>query len=209
MRFTEHPDLEPLTDGELADLVEPRPNIVLQALRDPWAALARVLARPAVVNALFAYAVQRPFYTLYHEDGSIYMTRLWLLPRWCLRWVDDNRGGHYDVRSWVPIRPRLHIIHTPDYDREKHDHPADYRTLILDGYYVEEDIFCVKRLLRAGDTEKRRAQDFHRIDSVSPAGVLTLFTFFGGKRHTWGFLLGGRKVPHYDYAAAKAAAEAA
>lgn len=163
-------------------------------------ALARVLASgPRVFDAISSRADRTPYEDIIGPDGRLYMRRWWLLPRWCLK---ANERGVLMPRAWMPFSIRLHHIVLPDSDQHLHDHPFDFRTFVLRGWYVEEDVFGVGRLLEAGRTESRRAQDFHRIDGVSPGGVWTMFVM-GPRINDWGFLVDGHKVGFRKYLGGK------
>jgi hypothetical protein len=113
----------------------------------------------AIAAWLIGYATQRPYYHLKHADGSAYMERYWLLPKWMLRqtsagfwqqtwapvtgtpyrepittWVPREQ---YDVRwKWLPAI-RIHHTLSSDYDRHLHDHPWPSMSVILRGRYLE------------------------------------------------------------------------
>ncbi|MGC4059385.1 MAG: hypothetical protein QM749_00400 [Aquabacterium sp.] len=161
-----------------------------------WQFIAFFIAsRPRLVGWLIRCAKRSPYVTITHDGSVVYMKRWWLMPR-CL--LHTDKEGNLMPRSWVPFSLRIHHIVLPDSDRDLHDHPFDYRTIILDGFYVEEDIFGAFRFRNTGDTVKARAQTFHRIDKVSDGGVWTLF-IMGPRINGWGFLVGGHKVPYRRY----------
>jgi hypothetical protein len=157
-----------------------------------WRAVARILACTAVVDAIIAYAKRRPYSHLYG-----YMGRWWVMPRWLL---GRDEFGSLFPRNWLPFAIRLHHILRYDADLDLHDHPRTFRTIILRGWYWEEDVFGKTRYFAAGDTAHRPFHTFHRITQVSPGGVWTLF-IMGRKRHEWGFLTGDppRKVHWRKY----------
>lgn len=123
------------------------------------------------------------------------MERWWLLPRFML---EVNDEGHLFPKKWVPIAPRIHHIVRPDKDRHLHDHPFNFRTFILEGWYDEEDVFGDTRVRFEGTTRKATAETFHRINKVSEGGVWTLFVC-GRRIQTWGFLVDSRKVAWREY----------
>src|SRR5690606_23076235 len=97
---------------------------------------------------------------------------------------------------------RLHLIMRPDHDRDLHNHPFEYRTFVLSGYYAEDyqsrDVWTDENFPRlvpeirtrtafAGDTlTSYSTLGFHRIRQVSPGGVMTLF-FMTDNWGEWGF----------------------
>lgn len=148
---------------------------------------------PRLGNLIIQSAMKRPYY---HLEG--YMNRWWLTPRFLL--TKDEEG--FDVPyEWVPMwaRVRVHHIFRPDNDRHLHDHPADNLSIVLKGYYDEQDIVGRSNIRAAGCLVRRRAECFHKIAYVPSNGVWTLW-FMGEKRNDWGFLVNGRKVPWRTYA---------
>lgn len=135
-----------------------------------------------LINKLIERAKRTPYETLYHADGSIYMERDWLI---------GGRGKDFSAR--------LHRIHTHDLDRHMHDHPRDFISVVLRGFYIEvrprypnSRVFnhvgrevCDGIARTAGSIAYRRATDRHLIHYVSP-DLLTLFIQLGPKRD-WGF----------------------
>ncbi len=153
-----------------------------------WHLIARLLARPAPLRWLRRWA--RVTERTPNIDG--YMDRLTLIP--------------FD---WWPLpHVRLHCIRRPDDDRVLHDHPGDYRTIVLRGAYSYVDIFGKTYWRVPGDTACERAETFHRITQVIHApfdeGVWTLFILYR-RRHRWGFLVTDpatgdvRKIPYDKY----------
>lgn len=163
-----------------------------------WSIVARIVTRPAIADWLIRLAARTPYFHIAGEEG-IYMRRWWLMPRWTLK-VDER--GNLMPKAWMPFSVRVHHICLPDHDRDLHDHPFNYRTVILRCGYVEEDIFGVMRPRIPGDTVSATAQTFHRIAYVGPGGVWTLF-IMGRRVNPWGFLVGGRKVHWRDYLGVK------
>lgn len=156
-----------------------------------WPAIANGIANsPRLVGWIKRTSTRTPYM---HLDG--YMHRWWLLPRWCLQ-VDEY--GYLFPKPWMPFAIRVHHIKRPDAGLDLHDHPFDYRTIIMDGWYRETNIFGASTLRFHGDTIKSRAQTFHHIDDMPSDGVWTLF-IMGRRINAWGFLVGGRKVYYRDY----------
>jgi hypothetical protein len=174
-----------------------------------YRALGRYLAKnPHVVGRLLDRAYKTP-YT--HIDG--YMNRWWLFNPY------QGADGSYRKRNWfMNLLPsiRIHHILREDDDRDYHDHPWDAQTIILGGWYDEErpspqykptnhivpQPGTLRFTRRVGDTARLRFGEYHRIDQVSPLGVLTLFITFK-YRGVWGFLVDGVKVPWREYLARK------
>lgn len=147
-----------------------------------------------LVEKLIKFAKRTPYTHLYHEDGSVYMERFWLVP---VDW------------KW-PFAARIHWIATPDHDRHLHDHPWAFLSLILWGSYIEARPVTVQpcfegerevvnvKLRRRWSLAFRHATDRHYIPAVSPGGVWTLFISFKFVQW-WGFYTPMGKVYYRDY----------
>lgn len=157
-----------------------------------WKLLARIVATPWVVNLIIENSKTKPYFHLYG-----YMHRWWLTPRFLLTRDEDGNLFPY---SWLPaiLKCRVHFILRADNDRHLHDHPADNRSIVLRGYYDEQDVFGRSNIRCAGQTVFRRAECFHKIAYVPASGVWTLW-FLGSKCNNWGFLVDGRKVGRKTY----------
>lgn len=155
-----------------------------------WIA-AWIVRRPRVVDWIERTARRHPYLHIHGRDGTLYMERWWLL-----RGRPAMEACPWWLR-WCPIAIRLHHIARPDLDRHVHDHPFDFRTLILSGGYMEQDACGAVRNLVKGHTYHSRAERFHRILVVKPE-TLTLF-IVGPRRQSWGFMVGDRKVHWLEY----------
>lgn len=148
---------------------------------------------------------------LYSATGELYMGRWSIIEQ-------GSRAG--EVLSFLTRgrynHCRLHWIRKADRDRELHDHPFNYCTFVLNGWYTEQYIphdrlnasymrlwqgstKCLNgtsemeqfRTISAGGYMQAEVGQFHRIASVSEDGVWTLF-FMGQDTGKWGFLVDGR-----------------
>ena len=132
---------------------------------------------------------------IHGPDGSLYMERF----------------GIFETR-W--LEARVHHIVRPDLDREMHDHPANFISIVLKGSYHEarpRDIDpCFSPYLdfaecyyetvrRPGSIAYRPATCRHRITRVSDGGVWTIFILIGGRKQWWGFYTPAGKVHWRDY----------
>ena len=98
---------------------------------------------------------------------------------------------------------RLHHIRLPDYGRELHDHPFDFVSIVLKGWYIEKLMDAPQRVMHGfGRPHYRKAETSHVITDVSKNGVWTL-VFRGPIRRRWGFWQSQNKkmkwVPHSQY----------
>lgn len=103
------------------------------------------------VDLLIERAKRTPYFHLHHADGSLYMERHWLMPfdfglqaNWKASPPPPEEpqsfsATNYELREGVRHLPacRLHHICTPDLDREMHNHPWSFTSIILRGGYVE------------------------------------------------------------------------
>ena len=160
-----------------------------------WRPLARLLARPTALRWLQRLAARTPYFDIHGTDGSTYMRRWWLLPKWCLRF--DPKCGALMPKPWMPFSIRLHHIMRPDADRHLHDHPFNFRSILLQGWYVERRPDG-GRTITAGETYRAPATRWHRISQLSEGGVWSLF-IMGRRVNDWGFLVDGEKVPWQRY----------
>lgn len=173
-----------------------------------WRLLAKLLARPAIADWIIQRAGSTPYFHICSADGSeTYMGRWWLFNPY-------DRDTHKAKLWWFPWSIRVHHIMRADQDRDLHDHPWNARTVILDGWYIEQRLsragadcsllnrqtgertYLAKR--EAGDTAQLRHGEYHRIDQVSPGGVWTLF-ITSPWQGEWGFLVDGQKVHWKTY----------
>lgn len=142
-----------------------------------------------LVDRIVARAKRTPYF---HLPG--YMERYWLFQT---RWLSC----------------RVHVILRSDNERDLHDHPWNYWTVILRGGYVEvtpnpfrlrneawNPIYQRSEWIGPGRVLSRRATDQHRLELPAVRTALTLF-FTGPKLRSWGFHTAAGFVPWREYAA--------
>lgn len=97
--------------------------------------------------------------------------------------------GPYMDRWWLFRTPwlnaRIHKINLSDSDRDLHDHPWDYCTIILRGGYCEVTKDAV-RWYGKGSVLFRKAESLHRLVILDGQPAYTLF-IHRHKRRNWGF----------------------
>lgn len=176
-----------------------------------------------LADKIIAIAKRTPYFHLYHHDGSAYMERYWLMPRWLLRResgdLDSRVKEYFKPKSWLPFALRVHKISTIDYDRDMHNHPWSFISIVLRGGYTEKrPMFEEPRFLRCHDIESgewidyepslhymrlpgsialRRASDRHVISAVLPDTYTLVFQF--RKVQEWGFFTPKGFVPWREY----------
>lgn len=113
------------------------------------------------------------------------------------------------MRRWIVKTPfgmlRLHRILRRDLDRDPHDHPFDFVSIVLFGGYVEElygikggkPESCETIWHTAGSVIRRKAEDAHRICYVQPSTTTLVLT--SGKKRSWGFYTHQGWIPWRSY----------
>lgn len=119
-------------------------------------------------------------------------------PRWAFMQGFDigTEGDPYLDRLRIVQTPwfgiYLHHIHRPDVDRDPHDHPWTFASLVLAGSY-EEKVWPDKRCSQTYRTRTRRRwtvrttrlRSAHMITSID--GMLWTLVITGPRVHHWGF----------------------
>lgn len=158
-----------------------------------------------MVSALIERAKRTPYY---HLDG--YMLRHWVIP-----YPNDVGHGtgpvafHQRPIAWLfqrfNISVRIHEILRSDLGRDPHDHPFNYLTIILRGYYWERRYDdrgrCISHKMHGpGSIIFRRANSWHMLE-LHQGKVTTLFITGRKVDGHWGFNVNGTKVPRREYEA--------
>lgn len=161
-----------------------------------WRIIAWIVSRPIVADWLIARAKRTPYYPIMSKDGkTLYMDRWWLFNPY-----GKDANGDPVPQRWPRLPSvRVHWIARRDTDRHYHNHPwRKARTILMRGWYMERTPFNVF-YWQSGDTQEMSHDHFHRITSVSPGGVYTLF-FTWGTGSDWGFLMEDSSVmPWREY----------
>jgi len=118
------------------------------------------------------------------NEGDEYMHRYYLIHK-------EKLNAFEEVKPWPNIY--IHRILKSDPDRDPHDHPWNYCTIILTGGYYEWVPTKVpsgrtiekRKWRRPGTILWRRANSFHRLELIQP--VTTIF-IHGRRFREWGFL---------------------
>lgn len=115
----------------------------------------------------------------------------WVFWRW--KYVSHNEYiTRLDVvrTPWFEIK--LHFMHGPDPERDPHDHPWPFLSLILRGSYIERRHVTWSPMTQWYSLHPHRWYNWmpdptkaHRITSVEP-GTVTL-VLAAGRRREWGF----------------------
>ena len=111
------------------------------------------------------------------EGDNVYLDRLSLI-----------------TTPWFSIK--LHRIYRPDQQRDLHDHPWNFLSIVLRGEYVE-DVPCLHKVYAQKAYREvrhirwfnwKKAEDLHAISWVSRSPVWTLVVT-GPRRRVWGFFV--------------------
>ena len=113
-----------------------------------------------------------------------------------IRHGDELHMRRHFVTNSKQMSIRFHHIVRSDDDRDLHDHPWDYASLLIDGTLIE---------VTPDDTVEytapalivHRAEDLHRI--VLPAGPVWTYVTTGPLVRKWGFLTERGWVPWDQY----------
>ena len=106
--------------------------------------------------------------------------------------IDDPATAEPYMYRWRLIRTPwfglyLHKVVRDDSDRDLHDHPFDFISLVLSGGYLEEFADGTTLHRRPWTVVRRQAERLHRVmltESRRPAWTLV---WLGSHRREWGF----------------------
>lgn len=152
-----------------------------------WSAFARSLTSDQAASLIHTAIRHQMRRMADHLAG--YMNRYWLVA------PDEVDASGNSIR--------VHNILRADTERHLHDHPWNFRSVILGGSYIEELLMPSGRVQRqrvsAGDTYMRVAGQYHRIAEISTEPVWTLCVL--GQKHPtgWGFLVDGTHIDSHRY----------
>lgn len=113
-----------------------------------------------------------------------------------------SKSGKLHFRRWEILKTPwfsiwIHGIYAPDEDKHLHNHPWDFKSIVLKGKYIEETEngniiqYPVKY-------NSRNGEDFHKIKKLISESVYTLFISTPIKRD-WGYKVDGIFIKHDDY----------
>ena len=104
-----------------------------------------------------------------HPDGCIYLRRFFITPRWF---------------PWINVF--VHKLYTPDPDRAMRDHPWDFWTFPLSGYFERRDDSYMARIVYSRRWHFRPAEYMHRIVLLGKTPTWTIMVTRKARRE-WGF----------------------
>lgn len=130
-----------------------------------------------------------------------------------------SKDGVLHFRRWRIISTPwfsiyIHGIYKADEDEHLHDHPWNYSSLVLKGFFSEKSMSydtiedARGKKWRNKNVEevvvgpwkliKRKAETFHKIVALHSDAVYTLFCI-GKRRREWGYDVNGQWIDHATY----------
>jgi hypothetical protein len=113
-----------------------------------------------------------------------------------------SKEGKLHFRRWEILKTRwfsiyIHGIYASDKDKHLHNHPWDYKSIVLKGSYVEETTNGVN-ILKFGTITSKDGNDYHKIKQLLTKSVYTLFIVSPVKR-VWGYQVDGGFIDNEEY----------
>ncbi len=114
-----------------------------------------------------------------------------------------SKDGVLHFRRWrilsLPfLKINLHGIYMHDEDKHLHNHPWNFISIVLKGWYSERLEGDKINVRYPGNIAMRKKDAFHKIDSLQSKSIYTL-NFMWGKQEVWGYKVKGKFVDHETY----------
>lgn len=113
-----------------------------------------------------------------------------------------SKGGKLHFRRWQILKTPwfsiwLHGIYAADEDKHLHNHPWDFKSMVLKGSYIEETQhgFITQKPLKFNS---RNGNSFHKIHKLLTPVVYTIF-FVTKQKRQWGYLVDGDFIDNETY----------
>ena len=113
-----------------------------------------------------------------------------------------SKNGEVHFRRWEILKTRwgsiwLHAIYKADQDKHLHNHPWDFKSLVLKGSYLEQ---TEKGIIKQhpGKFNSRNGESYHKILELLSPVVYTLF-FVSPIKREWGYNVDGKFIDHITY----------
>lgn len=113
-----------------------------------------------------------------------------------------SKSGEVHFRRWEILKTRwgsiwLHAIYKADQDKHLHNHPWDFKSLVLKGSYLEQ---TEKGIIKQhpGKFNSRNGESYHKILELLSPVVYTLF-FVSPTKREWGYKVDGKFIDHITY----------
>ena len=113
-----------------------------------------------------------------------------------------SKEGKLHFCRWEILKTRwfsiyIHGIYASDKDKHLHNHPWDYKSIVLKGSYVEETTNGLN-ILKFGTITSKDGNDYHKIKQLLTKSVYTLFIVSPVKR-VWGYQVDGSFIDNEEY----------
>ncbi len=130
-----------------------------------------------------------------------------------------SKSGELHFRRWRLLETPwlniyIHGIYKEDEEAHLHDHPWNYLSIILRGYFSERTLNyevitdqkqkewkrrkIEETVVGPSSFVFRKAETFHKIQKLHSKSVYTLF-FTGKRKREWGYDVDGRWIDHATY----------
>lgn len=113
-----------------------------------------------------------------------------------------SKDGKLHFRRWQILKTPwfsiwLHGIYAADEDKHLHNHPWDFKSMVLKGSYIEETQhgFITQKPLKFNS---RNGNSFHKIHKLLTPVVYTIF-FVTKQKRQWGYLVDGDFIDNETY----------
>ncbi len=113
-----------------------------------------------------------------------------------------SKSGEVHFRRWEILKTRwgsiwLHAIYKADQDKHLHNHPWDFKSIVLKGSYLEK---TEKGIIKQhpGKFNSRSGESYHKILELLSPVVYTLF-FVSPTKREWGYKVDGKFIDHITY----------
>lgn len=138
------------------------------------------------------------------KEYYLVMSKKWGLLR--VEKICNAEGKVYLKRYRLVDTPWFHIflhrIYLSDSDRDYHDHPWPFTSIMLWNRYFEHmpgpDGNDVVREYKAGDIIHHGPEELHYLEIV-PGETCTTLVFTGKRVRTWGFQTLTEWIPYFNY----------
>lgn len=120
-----------------------------------------------------------------------------------------SKTGELHFKRWQIFSCRffsiyIHGIYKADEDFYLHDHPWNYFSILLKGYFTERVKDKTRpgkyldNILGPGSFVFKKAEDFHKIQQLRSPSIYTLF-IAGRRRREWGYDVQGTWIDHVTF----------
>ena len=114
-----------------------------------------------------------------------------------------SKDGVLHFRRWQVLGTpwftiNLHGIYHEDEERDLHNHPFDFISIVLFGSYTEKLNSGKTNERKIFNIAKRKSDVFHKIEKLHSKKIFTLNLMWNRKKE-WGYLVDGKLIEHDLY----------